>query len=90
MNIGYLIAGWIFLFNPTVNMIDVLPDVIGYILILKGLSKLADLDGKISAARQRFKAAVWISSGELFVMLLIPVFDATWYLIFSSKNQLLF
>lgn len=83
MNIGYLIAGWIFLFNPTVNMIDVLPDVIGYILILKGLSKLADLDGKISAARQRFKAAVWISSGELFVMLLIPVFDATWYLIFS-------
>ena len=64
-------------------MIDVLPDVIGYILILKGLSKLADLDGKISAARQRFKAAVWISSGELFVMLLIPVFDATWYLIFS-------
>ena len=37
MNIGYLIAGCIFLFNPTVNLIDVLPDVIGYLLILKGL-----------------------------------------------------
>ena len=45
-------AGCLFLFNPTVNLIDVLPDVIGYLLILKGLYKLADLNGKIKAARQ--------------------------------------
>lgn len=55
MNIGYLIAGCVFLFNPTVNLIDVLPDVIGFLLILKGLYKLADLNGKIKTARQKSK-----------------------------------
>ena len=76
-------AGCLFLFNPTVNLIDVLPDVIGYLLILKGLYKLADLNGKIKAARQKFKAAVWIASGELLVMLAASVLEATWYLVFS-------
>ena len=83
MNIGYIMAGCLFLFNPTVNLIDVLPDVIGYLLILKGLYKLADLNGKIKAARQKFKAAVWIASGELLVMLAASVLEATWYLVFS-------
>ena len=83
MNIGYLIAGCVFLFNPTVNLIDVLPDVAGYLLILKGLYRLSDLNGKIKTARQKFKAAVWISLGELLAMLMIPILDATWYLILS-------
>ena len=83
MNIGYLIAGCVFLFNPTVNLIDVLPDVAGYLLILKGLYRLSDLNGKIKTARQKFKAAVWISLGELLAMLMIPILDVTWYLILS-------
>ena len=83
MNIGYLIAGCIFLFNPTVNLIDVLPDVIGYLLILKGLDKLSDLDGRLRSAKQKFKAAAWIAGVKFLVMFLTPVMDSTWYLLFA-------
>lgn len=83
MNIGYLIAGCVFLLNPTVNLIDVLPDVIGYLLILKGLDKLSDLDGKLHSAKQKFKAAAWIAGVKFLVMFLTPVMDSTWYLLFA-------
>lgn len=83
MNIGYLIAGCIFLFNPTVNLIDVLPDVIGYLLILKGLDKLSDLDGRLRLAKQKFKAAAWIAGVKFLVMFLTPVMDSTWYLLLA-------
>lgn len=83
MNIGYLIAGCVFLLNPTVNLIDVLPDVVGYLLILKGIDKLSDLDGKLYSAKKKLKAAAWIAAVKFLVMFLTPVMDSTWYLLFA-------
>lgn len=83
MNIGYIIAGCAFLFNPTVNLIDVLPDVIGYLLILKGMEKLSDLNGELDSAKRKFKAAAWIAAIKFLVMFLTPVMDSTWYLLFA-------
>ena len=37
MKIGYLITGFILLSNPNVGIVDVLPDVIGFLLIMHGI-----------------------------------------------------
>lgn len=37
MKLGYIIAGFLFLSNPNVGIIDILPDFIGYFLIIKGI-----------------------------------------------------
>ena len=41
MGYGFLIAGMIFLCNPLINIVDLLPDCIGYFLILCGISQFA-------------------------------------------------
>ena len=58
MNLGYLLLGLVFLFNPNINVIDVLPDVIGCLFILKGLSKLSDLNRHIASAKQTSEATM--------------------------------
>ena len=39
-NLSLIFAGLLFFFNPCVNMLDLLPDFIGAILIITGLSKM--------------------------------------------------
>ena len=46
MGFLYLFFGFVFLYSPDVSIFDFLPDFIGYILILSGLSRLADIDGR--------------------------------------------
>ena len=48
---GWIIAGLLFLFVPSVGILDLLPDFIGAALILHGTRRLSDLDGKIASAR---------------------------------------
>ncbi len=83
MKLGYILAGMIFLFNPHINIIDILPDVIGYILILHGLSKISDLERNLLSARGRFLKLAWLSAAKLACILILPIFDATLYLIFT-------
>lgn len=54
-------AGMIFLFNPCINIIDVLPDVIGIALILFGIRKYADLSSELGEAKKGFGKAAWVS-----------------------------
>ncbi len=83
MKIGYILAGMIFLFNPHINIIDILPDVIGYILILLGLSKISDLERNLLSAKKRFLKLAWLSAAKLACILILSIFDATLYLIFT-------
>ncbi len=83
MKIGYILAGMIFLFNPHINIIDVLPDVIGYILILHGLSKISDLERNLLSAKNKFLKLAWLSVAKLSCLLILPIFDETLYLIFT-------
>ncbi len=50
---GYkrLLIGFIFLLSPDISIFDILPDFIGYALILSGLSKLADIDERAFDSR---------------------------------------
>ena len=89
MKIGYMIVGCIFLCNPFINIIDILPDFIGYLFIMKALSELSDLDRNIGTARKKFKAAMWVSLVKAALVFASMIFDSTWYLILTFTFGLL-
>ena len=62
LGIGSLTAAAIFLFLPDMATFDVLPDFIGYILLLSGISQLRDLNDYFGDAYDRFYKIAWISA----------------------------
>lgn len=68
---GMLGAGLFFLFNPNINIIDVLPDAVGYLLILVSIGKLCDLCPELEDARSAFIRMFWISLAKLPALLLM-------------------
>ncbi|MBQ3490400.1 MAG: hypothetical protein IJA86_07410 [Clostridia bacterium] len=83
MKIGYMIVGCIFLCNPFINIIDILPDFIGYLFILKALAELSDLERNIRNARKRFQSALWVSLVKCASVFGFMIYDSTWYLILT-------
>lgn len=72
---GSVAAAFIFLFNPTFAIIDLLPDFIGYLLLAHGLMKFADLNDSImeSTALIRKMALVDIAKiGAIMWVFRIP------------------
>lgn len=53
--LGFLLAGVIFLCNPIVSLFDFLPDFVGYLLILRGIYALADINGYLDDGRKGVK-----------------------------------
>ena len=47
LGFSYIALSAIFFFNANVNVIDVLPDVMGYVILLAAMTKLADLSDDI-------------------------------------------
>lgn len=85
MGFGFLLAGVIFLFDPFINIFDILPDVIGYLLIVYGLSKISDLELKASEARRRMTSALYVAAGRAAVIAcsFFMEFDETLTLVFA-------
>lgn len=85
MGISLLFAGLIFLFNPCYNIIDVIPDFIGYILIIFFLSKWRDINSRFSRARRHLIYLAYVSASKI-VTLLASMFvpDKGILLIFST------
>jgi len=86
VGINLIIIGLIFLINPNIATLDVLPDFIGYILILLGTNKLYDLSSKIQESRKPFFILLFVSVAKLLSVALIPIIDPkeyTWILIFT-------
>lgn len=67
---GLLIASVIFFMNPTVRLVDILPDLFGYILLVLGLRYLADLNESIGEARERLKKMFFVCAAKLIVFLM--------------------
>lgn len=59
--LGLVFAGLVFLANPNFNLLDIMPDFIGAILIMTGLSKIYMYDGNFEDARKSAKFLLWIS-----------------------------
>lgn len=62
LGIGLLTAAAVFLFLPDMAIFDILPDFIGYILLLAGISQLRDLNDYFGDAYDRFYKIAWISA----------------------------
>jgi hypothetical protein len=71
---GMLALGLLFLFTPTVNLFDLLPDCIGYYLLAQAIGTASDVAPYFGDARDRFFKLLWISASKfaaLAVMLTI-------------------
>lgn len=72
MGIGYILVGFLFLINPVIHVLDLLPDCIGFFLIMKGLSKTALFVDHLSDARDKFGKLALIEVVKFFSILLWP------------------
>ena len=68
-----LLAGG-FLWNPVVGVRDLLPDVIGYLLLCVGISKLADLNDTLAEAQKAFRSMLWVGFAQVGAWLLVSAF----------------
>ena len=83
MKIAYYVIGLLFLLNPNYGIIDVLPDVIGYILILKAIERVADLFEYVADAKKILLRLAIISITKLGATVLCNVTDATFVLVLT-------
>ena len=75
---GYICIGFAFLFFPTVSIFDVMPDFIGYLLIIKGVGCMFDLNEDIYSARSSFIKLFFINLAKnCLVPLLVSLNDET-------------
>ena len=77
LGIAAIIASFIFLFNPNLNMIDPLPDFIGYIILCAALSFFGDLNAEIADARRFFSRALALDIAKI----------ASIFIVFSSPSD---
>ena len=61
-------VAFIFLFNPSISIIDPLPDLIGYIILSIALSKLAMISETLYDAKRAFERLVILDAGKLFAI----------------------
>ena len=88
LGLSAIVLSFVFLFNPNLNIIDFLPDFIGYIILFAALSRLSDMSEDIAAARKRlgYMVAVDIAKiATIFVAFGAPSADErnTMLLLFS-------
>ena len=57
--------GILFLLNPCITVIDLLPDFIGCLLIISGLSSLRDISDSLEESRLNFLRLFWISLSHI-------------------------
>lgn len=68
---GLVLFGGIFLCNPIVGFVDLLPDALGLLLIVLGLYRVADLDHHLSHARRGFSIMLGVAVGQLLAFYFI-------------------
>lgn len=61
---GQLTLAFLFLFNPNLTVIDLLPDFVGYILLCAGIYRLADIHDRVGEAYKAFKKMILIDAGK--------------------------
>jgi len=83
LGFGYLFAAVIFLCNPCLNIIDILPDFFGYCFLIAGLNKWADLCPNIAEAVRNLSRLRWFMLLKLLAIALVPLVDNTYVLLFT-------
>lgn len=65
LRMGYFIAAAIFLFNPNLNILDFLPDCIGYYFILCGLGDCDLLVPHFEESKRSFRYLIWLTLSRI-------------------------
>ena len=81
MGIAYILAGVFFLFNPNINVVDVLPDFIGYLLIYRGLFHASFLSDNLRQARDLIWKLAMITAVRAASAVLLPYTSDTFTLL---------
>ncbi len=86
LGLKYIVWGLIFLMNPNVNIVDILPDFIGYLFIIKGLYAVASIYPHFRDASYYFRNLTIISVAKtisLPVLFIISTTEITWILLLA-------
>ena len=75
--LGRIALGMIFLLNPSITVIDFLPDFIGCALIISGLSQLRDISDSLEEARLNFLRLFWVSLSHIPAFMLMVFISAS-------------
>lgn len=81
MKFSAIIAGLIFLFNPNVNLIDVLPDAVGFGLLLYGITPFSHIQIRVQDAAKALRM--------LTIVELVKLGSLYFYSFFSGTEQLM-
>ncbi len=68
---SYLVLALVFLFNPNINIIDLLPDFIAYFIIAKMLEKAADCAPYFEEARASALKLAWTTLAKIPAFMLV-------------------
>lgn len=67
--IGWTRLSWVvalvFLFNPNMHGLDILPDAVGYLLLIRALRRVATLDDSFAEASRLLRRMAWLSAARL-------------------------
>lgn len=76
-------VGMIFLCNPLINIIDILPDFIGLLMIMHGLSKAAEVTDHLGDARDGFAKLAVVSAAQTCIVFTLP-FNSSSYIMLMA------
>lgn len=86
LSLKYIVWGLVFLMNPNVNIVDILPDFIGYLFIIKGLYAVSAIYPHFKDALTNFRNLVIISVVKtlaLPVVFIVAATELTWLLVLA-------
>ena len=86
LGLKYLLWGIVFIMNPNLNIIDILPDFIGALLIMKGLYNVSQIYPQFNDSLEYFRKFAIISvlkTVSLPVIFIISATEITWLLLLS-------
>lgn len=89
MGLGYISAGMLFLWNPVIHVVDILPDCIGYFLIYIGLFRASFLSAKLEESRKCFGKLIWITGIRSVSLLLLSYTDEVMPLLLAFSFSVL-
>ncbi len=73
MGFTYLLVGFLFLINPVVHVMDILPDFVGYLLIFAGLGKTALFVDHLAESRRHFARLTVVATLKSASLLFWPL-----------------
>ena len=90
LGMKYLLWGIVFIMNPNINIVDILPDLIGCLFIMKGLYNVSQIFPHFNDASVYFRNFAIVSAAKtvsLPVLFIVSASEITWLLLLSDRKS---